>query len=421
MRVLWFTNIPTQEAAEYLGYKSLNIGGWIESLKNELVLRNDIELGIAFVAGDNSYKVFNHNSLKYYKLPYLRPIKGIRARIANLTHQLESLEVVDYCLKAIDDFKPDIIHIFGTERNYGLIIYKTNVPCIVHIQGIINEIIKNYFSGISIYDILIYGYRYRLISGHSILHNYLLMKKQAKRELKIFQNCKYFMGRTAWDRELVNKYSPGAKYYHCEEIMRDEFYKLHWTKQVDNRNKIVAFSTMNSVNYKGIETLAECGNIFKERYSTDIEFRIGGVSSRDEVYKIILRKYGKDIQNFITPLGSIPASEVVKEMLSADIFVHPSHIDNSPNSVCEAMLVGTPVVSTDVGGIPSLIENGVDGLLVPPGNANLMSEVILRIINDKVLADKLSKNAKKRAIKRHDKKIILVQLFEIYNDILNNA
>lgn len=200
--------------------------------------------------------------------------------------------------------------------------------------------------------------------------------------------------------------------------MRNEFYNYEWNYK--NKNKKVVYSTIGSVNYKGLETIAECGLKLNKSNGIDVDLRIGGILSQDEVFKIVSKKYGKDIKNFIKPLGSIPASVVVKEMLSSDVFVHPSHIDNSPNSVCEAMMLGIPVVSTDVGGIPSLIENGVDGLLVPSGNANLMTEAILRIMNDQVLANKLSKNARKRALERHDKAKIVNDLFSIYKSLISS-
>jgi glycosyltransferase involved in cell wall biosynthesis len=242
------------------------------------------------------------------------------------------------------------------------------------------------------------------------------MKKQTKREREIFRKCKYFMGRTKWDKNLAHQLSPNAKYYHCDEILRDKFYLAEWVIH-DNPKKIF-YSTIGNNNYKGIETLVESGLILKNKNHFDFEFRVGGISENDELYRIVKNKYGVAIDNFLKPMGNMSADNVVEAMLSADLFVHPSHIDNSPNSVCEAMLVGTPVVSTDVGGIPSLIENEIDGLLVPSGNANLMTEAILRILKDKVLSVKLSKNARKRAIERHNKEKIVTQLMSIYQEII---
>lgn len=419
MRVLWFINVPTKEAAEYLGYQSLNIGGWFDSLKDELVKNPDIQLGIAFSYADMRTESFTINKIKYYKLPYLRPTKGIKAIIANLMHQLESLEIIDYCLKTVEDYKPDIINIFGTERNFGLICSQTKIPCVIHIQGILNEIINKYFSGISKSDIIFKGYFRRLLSGNSLLHYYFKLKKQSKRELEIFNTCNNFLGRTNWDKGLAKQLSPNSNYYHSDEIIREEFYNASWEPS-ENNVKII-YSTLGAQNYKGLELLAQTSLIINKENKIDATFNIGGLTESDEVFRIVIKKHGSEVNKYLKPSGRLSPSEIIKEMLKSDVYVHPSHIDNSPNSLCEAMLVGMPIVSTDVGGIPSLIENEVDGLLVPSGNANLMTQAILRIINDKVLAIKLSKNGIERANERHNKDKILKQIFEIYKDSINYA
>ncbi|RCK76497.1 MAG: Glycosyl transferase, group 1 [Ignavibacteriae bacterium] len=417
MKVLWFINVPTNEAAEYLGYQGLNIGGWFEALKEELRKINDISLAIAFSNYDSREESFVINNIKYYKIPYLLPTKGIKSIIVRLTHRLEPLECVNYYLKVVEDFKPDVIQIFGTERNYGLIINKVNVPCIIHIQGVLNEIIKKYFSGISKLDIIFKGDFRRLLYGNSVLHYYYYLKKQSKRELEIFKTCKYFIGRTNWDENIVKQLSPNSLYYHCDEIMREEFYTVSWKANKNNFKRI--FSTFGAQNYKGLEILSQVSLILNKIKKINVTFRIGGLSERDEVFKIVVNKYGKEVKNYIKPLGRLKPNEIISEMLKSDLFLHASHIDNSPNSVCEAMLIGVPVVSTDVGGISSLIENNVDGLLVPIGNIEMLTESILKILNNKELAIKLSNNAKNRARARHDKSSIVKNLISIYRKLLD--
>lgn len=417
MRVLWFINVPTKEAAEHLGYENLNIGGWFEALKDEFRKKDDISLAIAFSYKDLHEEYFIINNIKYYKMPHLKPTKGFKARIAKLTHRLEPLECVNFYLKAIDDFKPDVIQIFGTESNYGLIIDKTKVPCIIHIQGVLTEYVKKYFSGISRSDIFMHGYFRRLLSGNSLLHLYYNMKKQSKRELEIFRICKYFLGRTEWDMKVAKQLSPDSKYFHCDEMMRDEFYNVAWRPKENSVKRI--YSTFGGQNYKGLDNLAQASLIINAEKKNNVVFKIGGLSDKDEVFKIIAKKYGPEINKYVKPMGRVNPNEIVSEIVNSDLCVHPSHIDNSPNSVCEAMLVGLPVVSTDVGGISSLIENNVDGLLVPSDNLEQLTESILKILNDKELAVKLSNSAKKRAQVRHDKSIIVKNLISIYQKILN--
>jgi L-malate glycosyltransferase len=82
---------------------------------------------------------------------------------------------------------------------------------------------------------------------------------------------------------------------------------------------------------------------------------------------------------------------------AADIFLNTNHIDNVPVSVIEACAMGLPVVSTNVGGIPDLLDDGETGLLVPDGDIEGMAAAVLRLIRNPDLAGRLSANARKLA------------------------
>jgi glycosyltransferase involved in cell wall biosynthesis len=101
------------------------------------------------------------------------------------------------------------------------------------------------------------------------------------------------------------------------------------------------------------------------------------------------------------------AKDRVAAALSAgDIFLNTSNIDNTPVSVLEAMACGLCVVSTNVGGLPDLIEHGVDGMLVPAADATAMADAVCAILSSKELAAQLSRQARAKALK-HDWSVIL--------------
>src|SRR4029079_13537382 len=85
-------------------------------------------------------------------------------------------------------------------------------------------------------------------------------------------------------------------------------------------------------------------------------------------------------------LGYLNASEVAAELSRSHVFATSSYLENSPNSLCEAMQVGLPCVATFAGGIPSLVDHGRTGLLFPTGDAPLLAESILRIFRSDDLA-----------------------------------
>ncbi|MAP54795.1 glycosyltransferase family 4 protein [Altibacter sp.] len=77
-----------------------------------------------------------------------------------------------------------------------------------------------------------------------------------------------------------------------------------------------------------------------------------------------------------------------------DIFINTTNFDNTPVSVLEAMALGLPVISTNVGGIPHLLTHEEDALLVPPNDANAFTKTVVQVLADASLASKLSRNGR---------------------------
>lgn len=92
---------------------------------------------------------------------------------------------------------------------------------------------------------------------------------------------------------------------------------------------------------------------------------------------------------------------MAKELQSAHVCVLPSLIENSPNSLAESMLVGTPAISSFVGGTPSMVRDEESLLFFPAGDEAVLAEQIRRIFLDDALACKLSEESKRVAIIRH--------------------
>lgn len=104
--------------------------------------------------------------------------------------------------------------------------------------------------------------------------------------------------------------------------------------------------------------------------------------------------------------------------MNADIFIHPSYIDNSPNSVCEAQICGLPVIAANVGGVSSLIEHKKTGLLVPANAPYDICYWIKELINNDNLRESLSNNAVFTAKERHNPQTIVKNILEVYQSIL---
>jgi glycosyltransferase involved in cell wall biosynthesis len=96
-------------------------------------------------------------------------------------------------------------------------------------------------------------------------------------------------------------------------------------------------------------------------------------------------------------LGWVERESVPKLLNKADIFLNTPNVDNTPLSIIEAMPSGLCIVSTNVGGVPYLIDDGHDALLVPPDDPDAMAAAVRRILTEPGLAERLSRNARKKA------------------------
>lgn len=109
--------------------------------------------------------------------------------------------------------------------------------------------------------------------------------------------------------------------------------------------------------------------------------------------------------------GILSKQEWIRVAEDYDIFINTTTIDNMPISVIEAMALGLPVVSTKVGGIPYLIEDGVEGLLTEPGSADSMVAAIKMLIDDPVMASAIARRARSK-VERYSWENVKGQWFE---------
>lgn len=130
----------------------------------------------------------------------------------------------------------------------------------------------------------------------------------------------------------------------------------------------------------------------------------------------LIEKLG--LQKNIEIIPGISKNKVSEYLGNADIFINTTDVDNTPVSVLEALACGLCVVSTNVGGIPHLLQDGVDALLVPPDDPQAMADVILHLLREPELAERLSRNARKKA-EQFDWSVILPQWEALFSEVIN--
>jgi len=127
-----------------------------------------------------------------------------------------------------------------------------------------------------------------------------------------------------------------------------------------------------------------------------------------------------DSNGNISLLGNLSISEIVDYYRLADVVIIPSLMEAVSLAAIEAMACGTPVISTNVGGMPELISDGVNGLLVEPADPSKLAEAIIRLNDDKKLYDKLVRKSLATA-ERYSWDYIAGKTEEIYKLALNKS
>ncbi len=418
MRVLWFVN-NLCEAVEYL-QPDTRACGWLYSLCRRLRQQDDVELHVAFLWGQD-LSPFVYNEVTYYPIKW----NGVGSKWRRYLHRIRRIVIkpddrgeLQSCLRIIDKVSPDIIHIHGSEEMFGLITqYETiNCPVVLSIQGMLSSCRLKYYSGITRNDIsrrepII---KKILLSGfNGVYRNFC---EKADREIVMFKTLQHVIGRTQWDKHCVFALNPHIRYYTVNEILRPEFLSSVW--HIHPMEHFTLATTISSGIFKGLEVIYKTAQLL-----TDIRFpfkwKIIGLSADDEMVRMvekICNLHASDIH--IDLLGAKSAAEVIEVLLQSDLYVQASHIENSPNSVCEAMALGMPIVASFAGGTSSMLENGEEGILIQDGNPYELAGAIMEAREDYSNAVRMGGNARNRALQRHNPDNVVKELMAVYNKIL---
>ena len=111
------------------------------------------------------------------------------------------------------------------------------------------------------------------------------------------------------------------------------------------------------------------------------------------------------------------AEEMKQQFLKSEIFVSPSVIENSPNSLGEAMILGMPIVAANVGGVSSMLVHGKEGYLYQSDAPYLLAYYISQLFDDRENEYELGKNAREHALRTHNKEKNIRELIDIYKNI----
>ncbi len=419
MKVLWITNTIFPELSKFLNINTPVVGGWMYGLANDLKVSENVNLAVATVYSSSEFKKVSINSIDYYLLP-----------CKNNINYDQSLE--DLWERVCIDFNPDIIHIHGTEYTHGLacISKLTKFKYVISIQGLIGIYSRYYSLGMSLIEIFLNISLRDIIKNDNIFQAKRKLEKRAILESKYISITSNIIGRTQWDFVHCTNINKNVSYHFCNESLREVFYSA---RKWEYKNCEPETIFVSQINYpiKGFHQLLKAVFLVKKEYP-NIKIKVGGVNvckNEKIIDRIKITGYGKYLNNLIRKynlinnvlfLDLLNEDQMVEEFLKANIFICPSTIENSPNSLGEAQLLGVPVIASYVGGVPDMVENNITGLLYRFEEVEMLANCIRKLFIDSIFATKLSQNSIIEASIRHNKNTNLTNTISIYQKIIDS-
>lgn len=389
MKIIWITNILIGGAHEHVYHTSGN-GVWMSGM-------------LELFKGDNKNSI---TVITIHKLPRL--VKLIRENVTYIilplgyakTYRNGKRKNIELWKKTIKEINPDIIHIWGSEFRHGLDAvsgYKGPVVC--YIQGVLSSIAYYYLAGFTLLDLL------RIISFRDLLKNDTIVRQKRKfyidsyYEKKLIQNTKNIICESDWCTSQFLETNPNV--YKLDLNILPIFTANTWKISAIKHERIMC----NAMGYpiKGLHILLKAFRLLVDKHP-NIRLIIPGSSMLKDGIKQKLRATG--YQLYITGLikklslsenidfvGILSPDEMVSNLLSADFFVMTSAIENHSSSLKEAMAMGLPCITSNVGGISQYTVNNYNCLTYRYEDYHELAYKMIKLYEDLTLREALSKNS----------------------------
>ena len=330
----------------------------------------------------------------------------------------------------IRSFRPDVIHSWGVEYHHALAMVNAAEAegkldhMVASIQGLCRFLAEHYTDGIPARVCRSVTFR-DLLRKDNILQQQEKFVLRGQLETKALEKLQHVIGRTDWDHGHALEIHPQIAYHFCNETLRETFYEDRWDYSRCKRHHVFASSCSYPI--KGFHYLLEAFARVVKIYP-DATLSVTGRSfltsdfreklrqgSYEKYLARLARQYG--LEEKITFLGNLSAENMKQAFLNANVFALPSTMENSPNVLGEAMVLGVPAVAADVGGVRNLMTHETEGVIYPSGNVQALAEGILHLFALEDRAAILGESARIHALKTHDPEKNLQDLICIYKEI----
>lgn len=410
-KIIWVCNKKPSIVSKIQGKKIEYFGGWIDSMCESFIENKKTFLCVLY--------------------PNSKDEQGKKENFSFYSFIEEKSNL--YFKNILKKEKPDIIHIWGTEFSHSNEVLKVCQElgiiekCVVSIQGLVSLYgEKHYIEGLPYKVVKRYTLR-DFIKNDNIKKAKEKFIKRGEKEIEALKRTKNIIGRTDWDQAAIELFNPSVNYYFCNESLRESFYNYIWN--IEKIEKYSIFVSQCNYPIKGFHYMLEAMPEILRKYPKahlyttgkdllHLSFKDKLLISSYQLYLLeLIKKY--NLENHVTFLGMLSEEEMCDRYLKSNVFVSASTIENSPNSVGEAMLLGCPVVASDVGGVKNMLLHEKEGFIYQSSAPYMLAYYIKKIFGNDSFALNISKNARKHASQTHDRELNINNLSDIYEEIIS--
>jgi glycosyltransferase involved in cell wall biosynthesis len=224
------------------------------------------------------------------------------------------------------------------------------------------------------------------------------------------RRARYFTCRTSFDTGFVRSINPDARIFTIHEAMNPVYFRNEW--RVCEADRVLYVGALSA--HKGLDVLLQALKLVVQTRPKTM-LTIVGDGNRDSYQQLCERL---QIARNVQFVGFQPAAQIANYHLENQLFVLPSANENSPNTLAEAMVSGMPTIATAVGGIPSMVEHGHTGWLIPSRNPPELANAIVQLLQAPELRARLGRAARECARERHLPERVAEQTVRAYQEIL---
>lgn len=330
----------------------------------------------------------------------------------------------------IRELSPDVIHIWGTEFAHTLAMVNACEALglldrvVVSIQGLCSVYAPHYAEGVPHSVQKRFTFR-DFLKQDNILQQQRSFAVRGDLEEKALRKVRHVIGRTDWDLACTSQINPEAAYHFCNETLRESFYEGQWQYDTCCRHRIFTSSCVYPI--KGfhylLEAFAEVRRVYPDAVlavpgSSPVSDGIARKLRRSSYQKYLaelMEKHG--LTGNVEFLGRLTADAMKEQYLKANVFVLPSTIENSPNSLGEAMLLGVPCVAADVGGVTTMLTHRQEGYVYQSTAPYMLAHYIKAVFAREDEAKELGQAARAHALQTHDPHRNLQELLSVYRTL----